>query len=224
MAIEHTNSAPRMPAARPADDPTLVLQPVRAEPAHKSFRASISSNSSWRPPRLVKICQISPSSTTLSSQCRKARQRYRALLVLLSAQWMGLEVHATHAAARRHGGASRGLLRQLGDHGLGGDQKRRNRSCVLDSHTHDLGRVDDALGDHVAVLAGLRVEAIDVLFLLQDLTDHNRAVLAGIERDLAGWPGQRLAHDLDAGLLVVVFGADALASQRSRRSRSWARW
>src|SRR5215470_13326066 len=75
---------------------------------------------------------------------------------------LGLEVHTTHAAARRHCGAGSRLLRQLGDHGLGGDQKRRNRSCVLDRHTHDLGRVDDALGDQVAVVAALRVEAISV--------------------------------------------------------------
>ena len=85
-------------------------------------------------------------------------------------------------------------------------------------------RVDDALGDEVAVLAGLAVEAERVLVLLQDLADDDGAILARVDRDLAGRPGQRLAHDLDAGLLVVVFGADALASQRSRRSRSWARW
>src|ERR1700758_2841558 len=123
---------------------------------------------------------------------------------------MGLEIHTTHAAARRHGGARRGLLRQLGYHGLGGDQERRNRSCVLDSHTHDLGWVDDALGDQVAVFASLRVEAVAVLFLFQHLADDDRAVLARIYRDLTGWPRQRLAHDLDASLLVVVFGADAL--------------
>src|SRR5207302_8130045 len=32
----------------------------------------------------------------------------------------------------------------------------------------------------------------------------------GIDRDLAGRRGQRLAHDLDAGLLVVVLGAQPL--------------
>src|SRR6185312_528193 len=132
----------------------------------------------------------------------------------LGAQRVGLEVHTTHAAARRHGGAGRGFPREFGDHGLSGDQKRRNRSCVLDSDTHNLGRVDDALADQVAVLAGLRVEAVAVLLLLQDLADDDRAVLAGVDRDLAGWPGQRLAHDLDASLLVVVLGADALEMLR----------
>src|ERR1700757_3980710 len=74
--------------------------------------------------RVVTSMQLSSSSATLS-QCRKARQRYRAFLVLLGAQWMGLEVHATHAAARRHSGAGGRLLRQLGYHDLGGDQERR---------------------------------------------------------------------------------------------------
>src|SRR5215471_5343125 len=113
-------------------------------------------------------------------------------LYFLGAQWLGLEVHTTHAAARRHGGAGSWLLRQLGDHGLGGDQKRRNRSCVLDSHTHDLGRVDDALGDQVAVLAGLRVKAVAVLILLEDLADDDRAVFTSVDCDLAGGRGERL--------------------------------
>src|SRR6266481_8468135 len=60
------------------------------------------------------------------------------------------------------------------------------------------------------VFAGLRVESIGVLILLKDLTDDHRAVFAGIDRDLTGRIGQRLAHDLDAGLLVVVLGAKPL--------------
>src|SRR5438874_668496 len=142
---------------------------------------------------------------------RKARQRCRAFLFLLSAERLDLEVHAAHAAARRHAGACAGvLLRHFGHHGFGGDQQRRNRSRVLDRHTNHLGWVDDALGDEVAVLAGLRVEAVVILILLEDLADDDRAVFTGIDRDLAGRRGQRLAHDLDAGLLVVVPGANPL--------------
>src|SRR2546430_8791042 len=66
------------------------------------------------------------------------------------------------------------------------------------------------IGDQVAVFAGLRVEAVGVLILLKDLTDDHRAVFASIDRDLTGRIGQRLAHDLDAGLLVVVLGAKPL--------------
>src|SRR6202023_1661140 len=58
--------------------------------------------------------------------------------------------------------------------------------------------------------AGLRVEAVGILILLQDLADDDGAVLARVDRDLARRIGQRLAHDLDTGLLVVVLGAKAL--------------
>src|ERR1019366_7684635 len=86
----------------------------------------------------------------------------------------------------------------------------RNRSRVLDCHTNDLGRVDDALGDQVDVFASLRVEAVGVLVLLEDLADDDGSVLARVDGDLARRPGKRLAHDLDAGLLVVVLGAQPL--------------
>ena len=74
------------------------------------------------------------------------------------------------------------------------------------------------------VLAGLRVEAVGVLILLEDLADDDRAVLARIDGDLARRGRQRLAHDLDAGLLVVVLGADLLqrldgAQQRNAAAR-----
>src|ERR1700730_11380860 len=51
------------------------------------------------------------------------------------------------------------------------------------------------------------VEAVGILILLEDLADDDGAVLARVDRDLATRPGERLAHDLDAGLLVVVLGA-----------------
>jgi hypothetical protein len=63
------------------------------------------------------------------------------------------------------------------------------------------------LGDQVDVFAGLRVETISIGFVLKDLSDNNGAVLTGIYRDLTGRIGQRLADDLDAGLLIVVLGA-----------------
>src|SRR5207237_1353404 len=100
--------------------------------------------------------------------------------------------------------------RQLGDNGLGGDQEAGDRGSVLQRGAHDLGRVDDALRHHVDVLARLRVEAVGILLLLEDLADDDGAVFTGIDRDLAGRRGQRLAHDLDAGLLVVVPGANPL--------------
>src|SRR5262249_36608633 len=115
-----------------------------------------------------------------------------------------------HSAATRHGRRRRLLLRHFGDHGLGGDQEACDRGRVLQRSAHHLGRVDDALLHQVDIFAGLGVEAEAVILLLQDLADDHRAVLTGIDGDLARRPGDRLAHDLDAGLLVVVVRAQPL--------------
>src|SRR6476620_7076469 len=127
---------------------------------------------------------------------------------------LDLVVHAAHtphtAATGRHTGAALVFLRYFGHHGFGGDQESRNRGCILDRHANDFGRVDDALGDQVDVFAGLRVEAVGILIFLEDLADDDRAIFTRVDRDLSGRPGQRLPHDLDAGLLVVVLGAQPL--------------
>jgi hypothetical protein len=72
------------------------------------------------------------------------------------ARWADLEVHtahATHAATTVVVG--RGfLLRQLGDHGFGGDHQAGDRGGVLQGRTGHLGRVEDTHGDHVAEFAG----------------------------------------------------------------------
>src|SRR3954447_20538393 len=130
--------------------------------------------------------------------------------LLLCSKWFDLEVHPSHAAhatARRHAASAGVLLRHFGHHGFGGDQEGRDGRCILYRHTNHLGRVDDALGDQVDVFAGLRVEAVGILILLEDLADDHRTVFASIDGDLAGWIRQRLADDFDPGLLVVVLGA-----------------
>src|SRR6185437_10648972 len=158
---------------------------------------------------------------------RKRRQKKpgrNAGLLLLSLSELHSEIHTAHAAGLWHA-ASAGtsvLLRHLGHHGFGGNQERRDRSRVLDRHTHDLGRIDDAFGDEVAIFAGLTVEAVAVLILLQDLADDDGAVLASVDRDLAGRIGQCLAHDLDACLLVVVLGAQPLEMLGSAQQRNAA--
>src|SRR5947209_12171261 len=108
-------------------------------------------------------------------------------------------------APRRHRRHRRFLLRLLGDHGLGRDQEAGDGGGVLKRGAHDLGRVDDAELEEIAVLVLLRVVAEAVVVLLEDLANHDRAVDAGVLDDLAGRPLDRLADDLDAGLLVVVF-------------------
>src|SRR5712671_8126947 len=114
--------------------------------------------------------------------------------------------HTAHATARHTGGTTF-LLRPFGDHGFRGDQKPGDRRCILQRRPHNLGRVDDALGDEIDVLAVLGVEAVRVLVLLKDLADDDRPVFARIDDDLTRRPGERLAHDIDAGFLVVVLCA-----------------
>src|SRR6476620_310978 len=116
--------------------------------------------------------------------------------------------HSAHAAAARHGWAL--LLRQFGYHRFGSDQEARNRGSILQRDAQNLGRVDDALGHQIAELAGLRVVAVSVGIVLQDLADHDRAILAGVHCDLARRPGDRLFDDLDAVPLVLVFALKLL--------------
>ena len=130
--------------------------------------------------------------------------------------------HSTHTAAARHCWAL--LLRQLGNHRLGGDQQAGNGCGALQCCAHHLGRVDDALGHHVDVLAGLRVEAEAVGILLKDLADHDRAILAGIECDLARRPRERFADNVHAVLLVLVRCADALEHLGGAQQRDAAAW
>ena len=109
--------------------------------------------------------------------------------------------HAAHAATRGHRGF---LLRPLGHHRLGGDQQARNRCRILQGRAHDLGRIDDALGDQVTILVGLSVEAPVGFRGLEQLANHDRTVDARILGNLPRRPLHRLADDLDADPLVVI--------------------
>src|SRR6266480_4694220 len=115
-------------------------------------------------------------------------------------------VHAAHAAGAG-GPGSGGLLvifLDVGDEGLGGEHEARDGRRVLQREAGDLGRVDDAHLDHVAVLAGLGVEA-EVFFLgVADLADHNGACMAGVESDLAGGLFESASHDACTNGFVIV--------------------
>ncbi len=68
---------------------------------------------------------------------------------------LSLEVHAAHATGRvAHG--SGGLLRLVGDDGLGRQEQRRDGRRVLQRRAGDLDRVGDAGGEQVLVLVGLQ--------------------------------------------------------------------
>src|SRR5690606_33078395 len=97
----------------------------------------------------------------------------------------------------------RGLLLGLvDDERLGGQQHARDRRRVLHGRAGDLDRVDDALGEQVAVLAGGRVEAL-AGGELRHLVRDDVALQAGVLGDPAGRLVQGAAHDVDAGRLVA---------------------
>ena len=76
--------------------------------------------------------------------------------------------------------------------------------CILKRGAHDLGRIDDARLEEVAVDAGLRIVAEGVVGILQDLADDDGAVVPGVLDDLARRRGERLADDLGPDTLLLV--------------------
>src|ERR1700734_2960119 len=133
---------------------------------------------------------------------KKARNKSRAFVISVEG---GLIVHTAHTAhaTARHSRGPTVFLRSFGDHGFRGDQKPGDRRCILQGRPNNLGRVYNALGDEVHVFAVLGVEAEAILILFKNLADDDGTVLAGVNHYLASRPGESLAHDLHAGLLVV---------------------
>ncbi len=115
-------------------------------------------------------------------------------------------------------------FRQFGDHGFRCDQQARNRCRILKCGANDLGRIDNALLNQIAIFARLRVIAEFILLFLQYPADHNRTVLTSIQRDLPRGPGDRLLDDLDSGLLISV-GCGQLCKRLGRtEERNAATW
>src|SRR5690606_34151598 len=114
---------------------------------------------------------------------------------------LDLEVHAAHAATGR---SSRGSgLRLVGHDGLGGQEQAGDRRRVLQRGTRHLDRVVDAGSEQVLVLAGRGVEAVTRREVL-DLLDHDAALKAGVDGDLAQRSGDGRLHDARTGGLVAL--------------------
>src|SRR5260221_5278694 len=109
--------------------------------------------------------------------------------------------HASHAAAAWAGALF--LFHELGHRGVGREQQAGDGSGVLQRRARDLGRVDHAHFDEIAVGFSLRIEA-EVALAFGDLVHHHRGLFARVGDDLAQRLFQGAAHDLDAGLLVGV--------------------
>ncbi len=141
--------------------------PACAHPAYPS--------ASRRDPRMEQERQGGPTSRPgplgISSESHSGRGRLEAAHT----------AHAVHATMPPGGMPARSLgLGLVGDHGLGGEHHGRDGRGVLDRGARHLGRIDDALGDHVDVLAGEDVEADLVGLPLRlgaaDVLEHDRAV------------------------------------------------
>src|SRR4029077_13185378 len=113
-----------------------------------------------------------------------------------------LEVHPAAVVVTAARSPGRCLLGDVGDERLRRQDHRRDRSRVLERRPGDLGRVDDALLEHVAVLALEGVEAMAELGRA-DLLADDLATSAGVGGALTGRSLEGLAADVDTDLLIA---------------------
>src|SRR5580658_3106306 len=140
----------------------------------------------------------------------------------VGASWKSL-VHAAHAACAGGSAASSCSLvffLDFSDEGFGREHEARDGGCVLQRQAGDLSRVDDAHLDHVAVFAGVCVEAEVLVLRVADLADHDSAFETGVEGDLAGRLLKGALHDADSDRFVIVelellYSRDATEQRRA---------
>ena len=111
----------------------------------------------------------------------------------------------------RHGRRRRFLLRLLGDHRFGRDQQAGDGRGVLERGSHDLGRVDDAGLEQVAIFARLRVVAERIVLLPSSLPTTIEPSTPAFSTICRAGCCDRPADDVDAGPLVVVVELDLRA-------------
>ena len=88
-----------------------------------------------------------------------------------------------------------------------------DRCRVLQRVPRDLGGIDDARFDQVAIPVGLRVVAA-VAFRVAHPLGNDRAFLTRVLGDPAQRGLQRTTHDIHAGLLVIVVALEILERRR----------
>src|SRR5476649_408841 len=140
-------------------------------------------------------------------------------MTLLHAVHTAHAAHTTHAA---HTAACCFVVSGFGHHAVGGQHQAGDRRCVLQCRTGDLGWIQHAHFDHVAVGAVGGVIAV-VAFACQNGCDDDRSFFAGVLHDHAQWLFHRAQHDLDAGVLVwvVAFDGDVGARAQQGYAAAW---
>src|SRR6185437_11038072 len=111
-----------------------------------------------------------------------------------------LHIHAAHAA-RRTTMAVLLVLRGICDHHLGRQEQARDRSRVLQRETGDLRRVENAVLDQVAELAGCSVVSEAAPTFL-DLVENHGGIFAGVLDDLTERLLDRARKDADTDRLI----------------------
>ena len=95
------------------------------------------------------------------------------------------------------------FFRRFRDHDFRREQQTGDRRRVLQREARDLGRIQDAGVDHVAVLARAGVVAVRALATL-DLVQHHGRVFASVLDDLTQRLFDRARQDANADRLVFV--------------------
>mmetsp|Transcript_95080 Transcript_95080/g.268669 ORF Transcript_95080/g.268669 Transcript_95080/m.268669 type:complete len:292 (+) Transcript_95080:189-1064(+) len=94
------------------------------------------------------------------------------------------------------------LRKLLRDDALRGRHQRGDRGRIGERRAHDLRRVDDALLDHIDVLASLRIEAQMPILLAKQRLHDDGALFAGVLRNLDARLAQGGPDSINADLLV----------------------
>src|SRR5579862_95010 len=113
------------------------------------------------------------------------------------------------------------VLRSLSDHDFGGQQQPGHGSRVLQRKTRDLGRIQDALVDQVAELAGRRVVTEGTLAFLHPVQD-DRGVFTRVLDDLPQRLLDRAIQDLHTDRLVLVGTLELVESLLNANQRHTA--
>src|SRR6187402_106515 len=132
-------------------------------------------------------------------------------LLVVRAGRLDLEVHAAHAAHATTAttmAVAVVLLRQFRHGRFGRDDRAGDRRGKLQCRAGDLGRVQDAEGDHVAELTRGGVVTV-VTFTGLDLIDDDRSLFASVGDDGAERRFERATGDRDAEVLVRVLALQA---------------
>src|SRR5690349_16446710 len=118
------------------------------------------------------------------------------------------------------------VLRGFRDHDFRREQQARDRRRVLQRKTRDLGRIEDALFQHVAVLARAGVVAVRALARLDGVQDDS-GIFTSVLDDLTQRLFDRARQDANADRLVFVRAFELLerllrADQRNAAARHHA--